>query len=262
MDNIIIYYGGGMYSETSPVTIVGATFDNNSAMVGGGAHNNQYIDGWGAPWFEDCIFSNNKAEDPYPGGGMANSRSALAGGYAVNIVNGLFYANSGSYAPAIFSYRDGGASGFSEEVVMRGCTIAGNICDEDVQGAGAMGMYDVHAHIFNTIIWVNDNDNCDQSINVIGLVPPYVDPYVDYCDIWMEDSTSVWPGPGNINEDPYYEDPGFPSWKYNLLSDSPCIDKGTDFYGMTFDIEGSPRWDDPAVTTPFITDMGAYEYWP
>jgi hypothetical protein len=262
-DNRAIYYGGGMYNETSPVTVVGATFDNNTATMGGGAHNNQYIDGWGAPWFEDCIFSNNKAVDslgdPFLGGGMANSRSATAGGYAVNIVNGLFYANSGSTAPAIFSYREGGASGFSEEVVMRGCTIAGNICGSD--NGGAVGMYDVHAHMFNTIIWVNDSDNCDHSIIVGGAVTPYVDPYVDYCDIWMEDSTSVWPGPGNINEDPDFYWSAFNL--YWLNPTSQCIDTGADFYGMTFDIEGNPRWDITGVgDLGTLTDIGAYEYQP
>ena len=55
---------------------------------------------------------------------------------------------------------------------------------------------------------------------------------------------------------------GIQAWVSAAFDDSHCIDMGTDLYGMTFDSEGSPRWDDPAVVTPFITDMGAFEYWP
>ena len=56
---------------------------------------------------------------------------------------------------------------------------------------------------------------------------------------------------------------GIQAWVSAAFDDSQCIDMGTDFYGITFDIKGNPRWDISGVgDTGTLTDMGAYEYQP
>jgi hypothetical protein len=73
-------------------------------------------------------------------------------------------------------------------------------------------------------------------------------------------------GPGNINADPHFVNPGAGNW--TLGSGSPAVDSGNNAAvppGVTTDLAGLPRFfDDPAVPdtgagTPPIVDMGAYE---
>jgi len=72
---------------------------------------------------------------------------------------------------------------------------------------------------------------------------------VTYCDV-----EGGYPGTGNIDEDPWFVNPG--GWDFRLENQSPCINAGNDAAamaaGLTRDYEGNNRF----IGT---VDMGAYE---
>lgn len=266
--NRALFYGGGMYNETSPVAVVGAVFDDNRAFVGGGAANAQRILGIAGPRYRDCTFANNDAmwllDVPFDrgyGGGMANFRGVTAGTGIVTIVNALFYGNTAeSTGAAVFNVAGAGSpTSDPAAMVMFGGTVAYNECllDESAVIANVDSIIALVNSVVYTSIYPEDQ-TCGASILDDGISQSYV----EHSDVWFEDPSMVWPGPGsgNINSDPDYVLPGTPSPDYHLLSTSSCIDTGTDVYGLYYDIEGSPRIDIGAPGP--VTDMGAFEYWP
>jgi cysteine-rich repeat protein len=90
------------------------------------------------------------------------------------------------------------------------------------------------------------------------------------------DDGTIYPGVGNIDDDPHFVDPdglddtpGTTDDDMHLSGGSPCIDAGDNTavpVGVTTDLDGNPRFvDDPGTPdtgngTPPMTDMGAYEY--
>jgi hypothetical protein len=114
------------------------------------------------------------------------------------------------------------------------CTITGNSLNHDEPGFGT-GIYCVIGSptLTNCIVW----DNVGGAVESLSI---------SYSCI---EGTDIWPGEGNINEDPAFKEPD-----YYLQSGSPCIDAGTSEGAPTNDIEGNGRPCGAAV------DIGAYEY--
>ena len=101
-------------------------------------------------------------------------------------------------------------------------------------------------HFFNNIIWNEDPSGIPIQESSSSLT-------VEYNDIIM--ATGVYPGTGNINEDPLFVNPL--QVDFHLQADSPCIDAGdpdTDISDYTTDLDGNPR------IRNAIIDMGTYEY--
>ena len=82
-----------------------------------------------------------------------------------------------------------------------------------------------------------------------------------FADLGYSCTTPLPVGPGNIEANPQFVDPG--AGDYHLRYDSPCIDTGTDLTGsMTNDLDGLPRPLDGDFDGMASFDMGAYEYNP
>ncbi|MFH1037821.1 MAG: right-handed parallel beta-helix repeat-containing protein [PVC group bacterium] len=79
--------------------------------------------------------------------------------------------------------------------------------------------------------------SCDPT----GVNPPDV----TYTDIWGNGSGDVWPGEGNLFENPCFRAEAEISFGFTLSADSPCIDAGID---IGFPFEGA------------APDMGALEF--
>jgi hypothetical protein len=143
--------------------------------------------------------------------------------------------------------RGGGitiANYLGEPSVLINNTIAGNTAT--TYGAG-LYINSAKANVFNTIIWGNTAPS-GASIHRIESTLS-----VKYSDV---QGSTLWPGEGNINQDPMFAD----SIKnpFALSEGSPCIDKGIpDTTGLnldTIDIIGNQRIWGARV------DMGAYEF--
>jgi hypothetical protein len=104
----------------------------------------------------------------------------------------------------------------------------------------------------NSIVWGNDESYYVDELSVLDAI---------YCDIELDQS--VYPGDGNLNEDPLFRFPD--NGNYDILASSPCIDAGTSTGAPELDIHGDARWDDPdepntgGGAMPYY-DIGCDEY--
>lgn len=134
------------------------------------------------------------------------------------------------------AFYGGGICCISSSPSIANCTITGNVADD---GGGGIYGYSSSPTITNCTLW---NDSPDE-IQVAESITR-----ITYSDI-----ESGYSGEGNINTDPLFADAG--EGDFHLLSNSPCIDNGTDEGVSDTDKDGIPR--------PFDNgyDMGAYEYY-
>ncbi|MBN1669874.1 MAG: VCBS repeat-containing protein [Kiritimatiellae bacterium] len=152
----------------------------------------------------------------------ANTAAGPGGGaYGGALYNCLLYANTAA---------EGGAAYAS---VLRNCTAARNTAS--VSGGGTSdGTLD------NCIVYYN---TAPTNANCAGGTLSYT-------------CTNPDPGgAGNTTNAPLM------NARYRLRSDSPCIDAGTASNAPPADLDGEPRWDDPARTNvESSVDMGADEF--
>jgi hypothetical protein len=211
-------YGGGMYNAYgSNSTVTNCTFENNRGNWFGGGMDNKASE----PTVTNCTFSGNSAGY---GGGMFNESS----GDPI-VTNCIFSVNSADYGGGMFSK-------VSSSPMVTNCTFVGNSA---TQGGGMWGDY--IAIVTNCIFW---NDTPDEIYDISSLA------IFTYCDI-----QGGWPGTGNIDLDPLFEDPA--NGDYRLAGGSPCIDVGDNSAvpaDITTDLDDNPRIVNDTV------DMGAYEY--
>ncbi len=179
-------------------------------------------------------------------------------------------------ACTIVGNKTGGVRGLKGKVKLFSCLIAGHytctvrflsgstglLVNCTITGARpvAVSSWSAEVTLCNCIVWGNGEPF------EIGAGMPEENLMVSYSCIEGEE---VWPGEGNINEDPLFSEAG--RWDengtpdnslddiwiegdYSLQCGSPCIDTGTSEGAPPFDIEGYPRPCGPGV------DIGAYEY--
>ena len=275
------YFGGGMCNQNnSSPTVTNCTFSGNSADYGGGGMCN----GGGSPTVTNCTFSGNTAV--YSGGGMYN------GGSSPTVTNCDFSGNSADYSgggmynggssPTVtncdFSgnsadYSGGGMYNWWSSPLVTNCTFSGNSALNG--NACACDSYELASNVemTNCILWdggqeIWNNDGSTITVNYTDLQGGQADCYDPYDAI-------EW-GLGNIDEDPYFVEPGY--WAdandpniivepndpnavwikgdYYLLPNSLCIDAGDPIYVAEpneTDIDGNPRVINGRI------DMGAYE---
>ncbi|MHC4140312.1 MAG: right-handed parallel beta-helix repeat-containing protein [Planctomycetota bacterium] len=252
--------GGGVRNDNSSPTVEDCTFEVNSAGWGAGMANFQ-----SDPTVNRCTFTNNTADNA--GGGMHNSQSDAivkncafignqyligggGGGGMINItgspsiINCLFALNEAPGSAGMTNWEGGNPT-------LTNCTFVGNV------GVSAGGMWsgnNSHPIANNCIFW----NNIGPGIVIVSGSTATV----EYSDV-----EGGYAGPGNIDADPLFVDPG--NGDYRLSAGSPAIDAGSNSgvpVGVVTDLDGNPRFvddpcrDDTGLGDPPIVDMGAYEF--
>ncbi len=182
----------------------------------------------------DCIISNNG----YAGISHFNgeiSRCSIFG----NSSGGLSYC-SGLIENCLVYGNSGWGSGLEGcDGLIIGCTIVGNVSDES-----GGGLFECEGVIANCIIWDNEPNQVTDSYRPMFSC---VEGGFDHV--------------GNIDLDPCFVDAE--NGDYRLLSDSPCVDAGTNEWLEARDerdVGGNYRYIDGDGDGLVIVDMGAYEY--
>ena len=245
-------FGGGIANYSSSADVTDCTFSQNEATTGGGIANtygssgritdSRFLDNVGgtgggmyndhsSPWVVNCLFADNTAVS---GGGLYNDTSA-----SPQVVNSIFIGNTAaSNGGGLMNYH-------ATYPLVTNCTFLGN------SGPNGGAIYDASSAtiVTNSILW---GDTPNEFVTT-GWPPPTV----TYSDV-----QGGYAGTGNIDLDPFLEDPAIGD--VHLLPDSPCIDAGTNaaLFMPDTDFEGDPRiWDGDGDGTP-TADMGADEFAP
>ncbi|MHC4675157.1 MAG: S8 family serine peptidase [Planctomycetota bacterium] len=269
--------GGGIFCHNSSPTINNCIIHENSAYdIGGGMYNYK-----SSPTVTGCTFSKNSA---HQGGGMCNYKSDLM------LLNSRFVGNTAKYGGGIswtgwyssatmtnciFSgnsaVEGGGILNDAGVVTLINCAFSGNSALE----CGGMYNFDGASILMNCILWGNsDHDGVDESAQIDAEYGTLVVNYSCIQDVDSNDM-SVYPGVGNIDDDPQLMDAdgadnafGTEDDNLRLSGGSPCIDAGDNLAVppvVLTDLDGNPRFgDDPNTAdtgngTPPIVDLGAYE---
>ena len=139
----------------------------------------------------------------------------------------------------------------SSSPVLTNCTIYGNTT---VAQGGAIICTSSSATVVNSILWGN---SADESLDQIYL---YSGSSIDIRHSNVQQGGAAYPGMGNINANPVFENPA--SNNFHLLPGSPCIDTGSNTaFGLPpRDFERDLRildGDDDGTST---VDMGVDEF--
>ncbi|MEW6746345.1 MAG: right-handed parallel beta-helix repeat-containing protein [Planctomycetota bacterium] len=243
-DNIVytsdhyISGGGGIFlDEGAGATVVACNFLRNSVRYMGQGGNG------GAMYLyrcrqgvviQNCVFSQNSADH---GGGLSIY------GRAPTLANCVFVANEAHWGGAVNSNCPG--------ITFQNVTMVAN----EARYWGG-GLYCYRQSLANGCILANNTADVGSNIYVAGTDSALE---VSYGDVVGGDATVggdgtlVW-GPGNIDEDPRFED--LPGGDIHLRLGSPCINTGDPGFVPgpdERDIDGDPRLIGHRV------DMGADE---
>ncbi|MCP4001588.1 MAG: DUF5011 domain-containing protein, partial [Gammaproteobacteria bacterium] len=232
-DNSANYDGGGIYirnSMSSPVAIHNCKFEKNVSNFGGGIHIRSSS---GSVTIRNCTITDNSAN--YDGGGILllnNNNSST-----VNVQNCAITKNSangnGSEGGGIYHNSSG-----ANKVNIHNCTIVENIANY----GGGLDSNFYSFYINNSILWANTGR--------LGS------PYSGIADVTYSLVQDGWVGEGNIDVDPQFVTNGF-----QIKSNSPCVDTGSDEYAFAKDIDGEFRWDHPNIVNVISSvDIGADEF--
>ncbi len=229
--------GTALYDDRSDVEVSDCTFSNNSDTTGGAIYHN-----YSSPLIERCIFNNNEATAPASlgGGAIAGFGGNGTTGQVTRINNCLFYDNYAQSRGGAISYHD-------VYPRIKNCTFANNDTDGVLGSGGAYHANNADApRLWNCIFWGNTPDQLDLQENT--------GQEVRYCDV-----QGGFTGLGAshiINDNPDFVGTG----DYHLQGVSPCIDTGSNNYGITDDLDGRTRPLDGNGDDVAVCDMGAYEY--
>lgn len=258
--------GGAIFSKFDDGSIVNCLFERNFAAISGGAllllHST-------SPLLINCVFRGNGT--PGLGGAMHIEHSVP------HLINCLFNANLGGQGGAIVN-RFGVPT-------LTNCSLVGN---RVIVESGAIVNFDQSTStLTNSILW----DTTDLS----GAMMPQIvsdatsTAFASYSCIQSVDLAGIFPGQGNINDDPLFVArlgldgvAGTADDDLRLSHGSPCIDAGDSDAVLpdTADLDGdgdvdeptsldaynNPRVADDSCTldtgngVPPIVDMGAFEY--
>jgi len=250
--------GGGMLNYTSSPTVIQSVFRGNTATNGGGMYN-----AFGShSTVINALFIGNTAHSW--GGGMHNYTECNP-----TLVNVVFSGNQAQWGGAFTCYGLCGAR-------IVNATFSWNRATS--QGGALYNVYAASPTVHNSILWANFD-------------PPGEGIYVDGSSVIQISHSLVdggWPGAGNLDADPLFEDtdgaddvPGTADDDLRLQRDSPALDIGDnaavpadtmdlDRDGdltepLPRDLDGVPRFAcvrcsaPPAPGTLPRVDLGAYE---
>jgi len=233
-------HGGGIYCQGGTPKIDSCTLTSNFAKWSGGGiafvKSNAMIT-LSALIDNDCEAS---------GGGIYSEGNPNADPNAANcfIQKSLIAKNRGYWSGGVASNEDSFAN-------IENCTIANNIIPYSVSPSlvGGLECYYGDASITNSIVWEN------YGLQIAGAND------VTYCDVrildpnGLVDPKSIWPGEGNINNDPLFADTRHDDYhlkteylngRWNPVTGlfdsddpvtSPCINAGNPFADYSFEPE-------------------------
>jgi len=237
MDNILIkgntinligdtYYtgGGGIHLYNSTANILNTIIEENSVNRIDDPQITTWYRGRGGGIYSyqsNTVINNSIVRN------NSVSNEGFGGGFAIEgnlVANNVIIQNN-------IAYNGGGISG-SEESIFTNCTIYSN---SGYNGGGIYG----YGTVINSILWSDTpQETYGESVIVV------------YSNI-----QGGFQGIGNINSDPLFVDEA--NGNYNLQSNSPCIDTGTDFFTLLDDTLINLSTNDYYGLAP---DMGAFEY--
>jgi len=247
--------GAGLLGISGSPTVAHCLFTGNSASSRGGGVR---VDG-GSAAFLDCTFTGNSAGE-------------AGGAISAGTVTGLTLRRCLIRSNTAFNGTGGGGIDVTNNVAVSDCLIAQNsnhgvvfnqggnlLADTTVTGHAGYGVVALagSSTIANSILWGDATG--ETFLGFSGFLDG------SYSDV----QGGGFSGPGNINADPHFVNPGAGDWR--LGANSPAVDSGNNAAvpaGVTTDLAGLSRFiDDPAVAdtgsgTPPIVDMGAYERTP
>ncbi|MHC4883266.1 MAG: choice-of-anchor Q domain-containing protein, partial [Planctomycetota bacterium] len=255
------YHGGGaIFNRDSDLTIQDCQFIENTGGWDGGAIENARSsphivqceftgnvaggnDGGAVfnifdsdPNISQCTFTANRAKSW--GGAMRNRQSSP------RIDNCLFVANEAvDNGGAIFNF-------LRSDTEIVNCTFARNTANGH-EGGAMVSQNDCSPVVTNSIFWANGtpqvfDSDAATTISFSTIACP-------------EPSRGTWPGSGNIDLPPLFNDPN--QGDFRLQRTSPCIDSGQDV-SLAVDLAGGPRpWDCPwSANAGSGFDRGAFEF--
>jgi hypothetical protein len=226
--NVATDHGGGLrVGGNGGITVVisNTRILTNTAPQAGG------VQLWaGSIGIHDTLIRGNRAVGG-SGGGVRVSRSEWENSPDLTLVNTLVVSNTSSD-------RGGGLWLDEWDASLINTTIANNQAASLYGGVWASPFPTQTVTITNSILWGNGDDDleCPSGCTVA------------YSDL----EEGVWPGPGNVSEDPLFVNAA--AGDYHLPLESPSVDAGTVIGTPSDDFEGDPRpWG-------FGVDMGADEF--
>ena len=222
-------YGGGICMVNSGV-IEKSVIVSNYANSGGGV----YLKSGSPNYLLQSIIKNNTAHDS--GGGIVCLQGTV-------VESSLIYNNNAVIAKGGGIYLNGG--------VVQNCTVVSNSSKfllESPTGSGIYYYTDV-GEVYNSIVYYNSDG---YNISKHGSITSSI-----YCA-----NSCVTPDPNpsrnNITNMPLFAD--MASDNYSILSNSPCIDAGTNItLTINKDVDGEYRPMDGDADGVSLLDIGSYE---
>jgi predicted outer membrane repeat protein len=228
------YDMGGVYClEYSSARFSECAISGNTALA---EHGDGYGGGVGisiesTATLKDCLLWQNHAAGP--GGAVI----VYGSGSSLNVINSIFWDNeTNSFGGGIYNF-------------FASAMVTNSTFWRNTAGSGGGGFYNLAADSFtltNSILWANTADQVSgDPITAI------------YSDI-----EGGHPGAGNIDANPFFQDPA--NGDFHLSLHSPCIDTGSNLVLIMpeHDFEGDKRILDGDLVPGAIVDMGADEFVP
>jgi len=273
--------GGGMFFFGTDLFVNNCIFNNNTSYQGGGL--SSYPESPDGPnsLIQNCVFKGNSAEGDHAYGGavylyvrgVTTLDNCIFSG---NRVTGLYEGGG-----AIYCRCELPEGNYSTMLLIQSCTITDNASQSR---GGGLELNDGPIFLNNSIVWGNSAKEGKQIFT--GCIRDALDIYYNNIEGGLEDmyygcSRPIPPqinwGPGNIDHDPCFVEPGYwvdandpniivepndPNafWldgDYHLLAESPCINAGDPNHPYDpneKDLDGKPRIINGRI------DMGAYEF--
>jgi len=231
--------GGMLNAGDMSISHCGFFCNRTVSGSGGGLFNDRC-----RPKIDGCVFDGNSANEG-DGGGMYNRQSDPI------ITNSVVVSN-------VAARRAGGICNDRSSPQVINCTFFGN--NAQIEGGAIYNDSASHITVVNAILWNDLAAGSDPEISGPSDVM--------YSCVKDEnpDDAIVWPGEGNIDDNPRFVLPSSPPGENGDYGDpddglavsslSPCINKGTGNNAPLFDILDITRADWGAP------DMGAYEFAP
>jgi predicted outer membrane repeat protein len=231
--NVATWEGGGFRVGDGDIIVVISNTHilSNTASEGGGVH---LYDG--SVSIYNTLIKNNKAD--FRGGGIRASYFDLRIFPDLTLVNTLVVSNTSDEGGGFWLDR------WPATVI--NTTISNNRATNQYGGVWASPLVTQTVAFTNTILWDNGGDDLECTSGCI----------VAYSDL----EEGVWPGTGNISEDPLFVDAT--NGDYHLRAGSLCIDVGTDADAPLADFEGDSRPLDGDLDGTAGVDIGADEFKP